>query len=106
MASIIEKYASQDVTLLQNPVIADGKITYKTRIEAKAIVSEFKEADEQYFGKIRNGITFYISPLDDPPLLPGKILCNGREYEIKGVRICKKLFAMMKRISGQQDKFP
>ena len=74
MASIIEKYASQDVTLLQNPVIADGKTTYKTRIEAKAIVSEFKEADEQYFGKIRNGITFYIAPLDDPPLLPGKII--------------------------------
>ena len=71
MASIIEKYASQDVTLLQDPVVTDGKITYKTRIEAKAIVSEFKEADEQYFGKI---------------------LCNGREYEIKGVRIYKNLF--------------
>ena len=91
MASIIEKYASQDITLLQNPVIADGKTTYKDRIDAKAIVSEFKEADEQYFGKIRNGITFYISPLDDPPQLPGKILCHGREYEIKGVRIYKNL---------------
>ena len=91
MASIIEKYASQDVTLLQDPVVTDGKITYKTRIEVKAIVSEFKEADEKYFGKIRNGITFYISPLDDPPQLPGKILCHGREYEIKGVRIYKNL---------------
>lgn len=35
MASIIEKYASQDITLLQNPVIADGKITYRDRMGAK-----------------------------------------------------------------------
>ena len=35
MASIIEKYASQDITLLQDPVVTDGKITYKTRIDAK-----------------------------------------------------------------------
>lgn len=35
MASIIEKYASQDVTLLQDPVVTDGKIAYRDRIEAK-----------------------------------------------------------------------
>ena len=35
MASIIEKYASQDITLLQDPIVTDGKITYRDRIGAK-----------------------------------------------------------------------
>ena len=44
MASIIEKYASQDVTLLQDPVVTDGKITYKTRIGAKQEVQRMNNS--------------------------------------------------------------
>ena len=41
MASIIEKYASEDVTLLQGQVISDGKTAFSESIPAKAIVADF-----------------------------------------------------------------
>ena len=86
MASIIEKYASEDVTLLQGPVISDGKTTFENSISAKAIVSDFSQADLDYFGRIEAGRIFYVSPLDAPPTLPGQIIWNGITHDIKGVR--------------------
>ena len=95
MASIIEKYASEDVTLLQEPVIYDGKTTFTESIPAKAIVSDFSQADLDYFGRITSGLIFYVSPLDTPPALPGQIVWNGRTFDIKGVRVYKNLSGLL-----------
>ena len=95
MASIIEKYASEDVTLLQGAVISDGKKTFAKSIPAKAIVSDFTQADLDYFGRIEAGRIFYVSPLDAPPALPGQIIWNGRTFDIKGVRIYKNLSGLL-----------
>ena len=95
MASIIEKYASEDVTLLQEPVIYDGKTTFTESIPAKAIVSDFSQADLDYFGRITSGLIFYVSPLDAPPALPGQIVWNGRTFDIKGVRVYKNLSGLL-----------
>ena len=69
MASIIEKYASEDVTLLQGQIISDGKPSFSESIAAKAIVSDFTQADLDYFGRIQHGRIFYVSPLDAPPII-------------------------------------
>ena len=95
MASIIEKYASEDVTLLQGPVIIDGKPSFTESIPAKAIVSDFSQADIDYFGRITSGLIFYVSPLDAPPTLPGQIVWNGRTFDIKGVRVYKNLSGLL-----------
>lgn len=95
MASIIEKYASENVTLLQGPVIADGKTTFAESIPAKAIVSDFTQADLDYFGRIQHGRIFYVSPLDSPPTLPGQIIWNGVTHDIKGIRIYKNLSGLL-----------
>ena len=95
MASIIEKYASEDVTLLQGPVITDGKTTFADSISAKAIVSDFSQADLDYFGRITSGLIFYVSPLDAPPTIPGQIIWNGRTFDIKGVRVYKNLSGLL-----------
>ena len=95
MASIIEKYASEDVTLLQGPVITDGKTTFTESIPAKAIVSDFSQVDLDYFGRITSGLIFYVSPLDAPPALPGQIVWNGRTFDIKGVRVYKNLSGLL-----------
>lgn len=95
MAGIIEKYASEEVTLLQGPVVSDGKTTYTQSIGAKAIVMDFSQADFDYFGRIQNGKVFYVSPLDAPPTLPGKIRHGGKEYDIRGVRTYKNLSGLL-----------
>ena len=95
MASIIEKYASEDVTLLQGAVISDGKTTFAESIPAKAIVSDFTQADLDYFGRIEAGRIFYVSPLDAPPALPGQIIWNGITHDIKGIRIYKNLSGLL-----------
>ena len=95
MPSIIEKYASEDVTLLQGPVIADGKTTFAESIPAKASVSDFSQADLDYFGRIEAGRIFYVSPLDAPPALPGQIIWNGVTHEIQGVRVYKNLSGLL-----------
>ena len=41
MASIIEKYASEDVTLLQGQIISDGKPSFSESIAAKAPSSHY-----------------------------------------------------------------
>ena len=95
MASIIEKYASEDVTLLQGQIISDGKPSFSESIAAKAIVSDFTQADLDYFGRIQNGRIFYVSPLDAPPALPGQIIWNGVTHEIQGVRVYKNLSGLL-----------
>ena len=95
MASIIEKYASEDVTLLQGQIISDGKPSFSESIPAKAIVSDFTQADLDYFGRIQNGRIFYVSPLDAPPTLPGQIIWNGVPHEIQGVRVYKNLSGLL-----------
>lgn len=91
MPSLIEKYASKDIILLQYPTVNDGKTTFLQRIQAKAIVSDFAQADFDYFGNITNGKIFYVSPLDDPPVLPGKIIYQNHTFDIQGVRIYENL---------------
>ena len=76
MASIIEKYASEDVTLLQGQTISDGKPSFSESIAAKAIVSDFTQADLDYFGRIQeaaraNGAAgLFPAPAENPPGSP------------------------------------
>lgn len=90
MAGIIEKHAKTAMTLKQRSGIVDGKPTWSST-DCLGMVLDYTSSDVGYFGAIKNGKIFLIPPLEFTPTLPGKMLCGGVEYEIKGIKTYRNL---------------
>ena len=90
MAGLIEKHAKTAMTLKQRDSIVDGKPTW-TETPCLGMVFDFASSDVAEFGAIKNGKIFLVAPLASAPTLPGMMLCDGVEYEIKGIKTYRNL---------------
>lgn len=90
MAGIIEKHAKTPVTLKQRSAIVDGKPTWSST-DCLGMVLDYTARDIGDFGAIKNGKIFLVPPLGFTPTLPGMVLCEGKEYEIKAVKTYRNL---------------
>ena len=90
MAGIIERNARDHATIRQRNDIVDGKDVWSDR-ECRCFCIDFEQSDKEYFGAIQNGKIFMVAPLETDPHLPGMILHNGREYEIRGIRMYRNM---------------
>lgn len=78
------------MTLRQMSGIVDGKPTWSDT-SCRGIVLDFTNSDLDYFGAIKNGKIFLVAPLSFTPTLPGMMICDGFEYEIKGIKTYRNL---------------
>ena len=90
MAGLIEKHAKTAMTLKQRVSVVDGKPTW-AETPCRGMVLDFTARDTGYFGAIQNGKIFLVVPLPFTPTLPGKMLCDGVEYDIKGIKLYRNL---------------
>lgn len=90
MAGIIERNAKTPAVIKQKVSIVDGKPTWNST-PCVCMVFDFTQADIQYFGAVQNGKIFLVSPLPNPPKLPGMIVLDNIEYDIKGIKIYRNL---------------
>lgn len=87
MASLITKLCKTPVTIkYPSATITDGKETY-TEVSGLARMSDFSQADVDYFGRIQNASSFLIAPLSSKPPVNGKIVHAGSTYDIKAVKV-------------------
>ena len=90
MAGIIERNARDQATIRQRIGITDGKDVWGD-VQCRCFVLDFEQSDKEYFGAIQNGKIFMVAPMATDPQLPGRILHNGEEYEIRGIRTYRNL---------------
>lgn len=90
MAGIIEKHAKTAATIKQRCGISDGKPVW-SNTDCLVMALDYTARDIGYFGALNNGKIFLVSPLESTPTLPGKIICDGTEYEIKGIKTYRNL---------------
>ena len=90
MAGIIERYAKTAMTLKQRSAIVDGKPTWSSTA-CLGMVLDYTGRDIDDFGAIKNGKIFLVAPMAFTPALPGMMLCDGVEYEIKGIKTYRNL---------------
>lgn len=91
MAGIIEKYAQNSVTIRKRVGIVDGKPEW-AEFEALAIMFDFTQSDIDYFGSVKNGKVFLVSPaIEQAPELPGQVIHEGKCYDIQGVKTYRNL---------------
>lgn len=90
MAGIIKKNAKTTAVIKQCCSIVDGKPVWTT-ISCLCLVFDFTQADIQYFGAVQNGKIFLVAPLKNHPQLPGMIVLDNVEYDIKGIKIHRNL---------------
>ena len=92
MAGIIERIAKNPATILQRTGITDGKPVW-SEISCLCFPFDFEQSDKEYFGAIQDGKIFMVAPLelDTPPELPGRIVYDGIEYDIRGIRTYRNL---------------
>lgn len=91
MSGIIEKYAQTPVTIRKRVGIVDGKPEWED-FGGLAIIFDFSQRDLDYFGDVKNGSIFLVSPtISQAPDLPGQILCDGKCYDIHGVKTYRNL---------------
>lgn len=90
MAGIIEKHAQTPITLKRRTGILDGKPQW-SESAALAFVLDFTERDAERFGVLKNAKVFLVAPVDPAPEVPGVVVCDGKTYDIKGVKTYKNL---------------
>lgn len=90
MAGIIERNARDQAVIKQRIGISDGKDVWAD-VQCRCFSLDFEQSDKEYFGAIQNGKIFMVAPLGTNPHLPGMILHNGIEYEIRGIRTYRNL---------------
>ena len=91
MAGLIEKNARLDFTLKQaGDEIEDGKHTW-IEVPCKGLMLDMRSNDFNLYGTLQDGKVFLVAPLKDEPLLPGFIVCNGKEYEIKTLKTLRNM---------------
>ena len=78
------------MTLKQRGGISDGKPVW-TSVLCNGFTLDMTQADVEYFGRIKDGRIFLIAPLRSVPALPAMIVCDGREYEVKGIKTYRNL---------------
>lgn len=90
MAGIIERNARYEAVIRQRTGIADGKPQW-TDVTCRCFSLDFEQSDREYFGAIQNGKIFMVAPMETTPLLPGRIVFENVEYEIRGIRTYRNL---------------
>lgn len=85
MAGIIEKYATNQITIRIAGEISDGKTSY-VDYRAVAMISGEKKADMDNYGTVQDGKTFLIAPNTVEPTIPGEIVFQDETYTIKSVK--------------------
>lgn len=90
MAGIIERNARFQAIIKQRTEIKDGKAVW-SEVECRCFSLDFEQADKDYFGSIQNGKIIMVAPMESAPKLPGFIVYEGVEYEMRGVRIYRNL---------------
>ena len=90
MAGIIEKHAHTEIKLRQRRGIFDGKPLWG-ETDCLCMVLDFTSRDRTYFGTVQNGKVFLVAPFGSAPALPGVIVFDGREYEIKSIKTYRNL---------------
>jgi hypothetical protein len=86
MAGMIEKKAKTPITIKQpTGSFTDGKPEY-SEVPGMAMFFDFSQRDLNYFGSIKNGKIFLVAPLATDPILPGKIIFNNKEYDLKAIK--------------------
>jgi hypothetical protein len=90
MAGIIEKNAYLQLILKQAGDVSDGKYSW-IDTECSGMVLDMQSNDFNQFGTLQDGKVFLLAPLKFEPLLPAKIVCDGKEYDIKGLKTLRNI---------------
>ncbi len=91
MAGVIEKNAKTPFTILQQPVIADGKTVFQQEVPALGMIFDWTKREFDLYGSIQNGKKILAAPLVVHPVLPGRVVFDGIEYEAKEIKIIRNL---------------
>jgi hypothetical protein len=87
---MFEDRLQEPVTLLvPSGTFSDGQSSY-TEYPAYALITDFTQRDIDRYGTVKNGKIFLLRC--DSELQPGsRINCQGKIYDIKDIKICRKL---------------
>jgi hypothetical protein len=86
MASWVAKKCHTPITVkYPTGTVVDGKPTY-TEVPGMARISDFAQADIDYFGRIQNGKIFLVAPLAVKPPVTAQIVHAGKTYDLKAVK--------------------
>ena len=89
MASLLVKLCKTSITIkYPTGTIVDGKQTF-TDVSGKARMTDFSQADIDYFGKVQDGVIFLVAPLSAKPPVNAKITCDEKTYDLKAVKTYK-----------------
>ena len=90
MAGIIERNARVRAIIKQRMGIEDGKTVW-SEVECLCFSLDVEKAGKDYFGSIQNGKVIMVAPMDSTPTLPGFIIYEGVEYEIREIQTYRNL---------------
>ena len=91
MAGLIKKNAYLDLILKQaGDEIADGKESWLS-IPCRGMMLDMRSNEYNLYGTLQDGKVFLIAPLPEEPLLPGFVVHNGKEYEIKILKTLRNM---------------
>jgi len=78
-----------DIIIQQPDSIVDGKRVY-TSIPTRGRIIDFSRRDIDYFGTVQAGKIILVAP-PEIPTLPGRIVVEGKTYDLKSVKVCRDL---------------
>ncbi|MCD8295476.1 MAG: hypothetical protein LUE27_09590 [Clostridia bacterium] len=90
MAGIIERNARDTAVIRRRAGIEDGKPVWSEE-ECLCFPMDFEQSDRDWLGAIESGKVFLVAPMGEAPGLPGMVVYNGEEYDIRGVRTYRNL---------------
>ena len=91
MSGVIEKYARNSITIRKRVGIVDGKPEWE-EFGAIAMIFDFTQRDMDYFGDVKNGTVFLVSPtISQAPELTGQVVYDGKCYDIQGIKTYRNL---------------
>ncbi len=91
MAGMIERNANFPLALKQRTGITDGKPIFGSPVPCLGMVFGLSQNDINRLGSIQDGKVFLVAPLESHPALPGFITYDGKDYEIKSLKIIRNL---------------
>lgn len=91
MAGMIEEIAQTPIMVIQPTMeIVDGQHDFFP-VQAMGFITEMNSNDFSRWGNITCGKVIYVAPMLRDPVVPGKVILNGAEFDIKSIRIYRNL---------------
>lgn len=90
MSDIIERHAKTSAEIRQRTGVSDGKAQW-TSYACACVSCESARTDFEQSGRLYGGPVFHVAPFETTPELPGWIDVDGKEYEIKEIRVLRNL---------------